>query len=135
MMNRRVFERMTHLLKQGSRVALLTLLLGAIGAFLLGSFASPAQAAASASPAVPGRATVEVRTIHANSFRVTEVTSSGNLTACYSLRHISRSRSPFLKGELSSLGTPVMYRLLHSLHKKKWRIDSFLLHRSVYIPT
>jgi hypothetical protein len=28
-----------------------------------------------------------------------------------------------------------MYSLLHSLHKKKKRIGSFLLHRSVYIPT
>ena len=84
MMNRRVFERRAHLLKQSARVALLAILLGAIGAFLLGSFASPAHAATSASPAVPGRATVEVRTFRANSFRVTEVTSSGSLTACYS---------------------------------------------------
>lgn len=57
MMSRRVFERMAHLLKHSARVALLAILLGAIGAFLLGSFASPAHAAASASPAaVPGRA-------------------------------------------------------------------------------
>ena len=84
MMNRRVFERMAHLLKHSARVALLAILFGAIGAFLLGSFASPAHAAVSAGPAVPGRATVEVRTIHANSFRVTELTSSGSLTACES---------------------------------------------------
>jgi len=76
---------MAHLLKQSARVALLAILLGAIGAFLLGSFASPAHAAASASPAaVPGRATVEVRTFLANSLRVTEWTASGSLTACYS---------------------------------------------------
>jgi hypothetical protein len=84
MMNRRVFERMAHLLKHSARVALLAILLGALGAFLLGSFASPAHAAASASPADIGRATVEVRTFRANSFRVTEVTSSDSLTACYS---------------------------------------------------
>src|SRR5215472_12253297 len=74
LMDQHVSSHLAQMLTHTFRVTLLALLLGALVAFLVGSFVPPAHAQTAASSVTPATTvTVQIRTMHANSVRVMEL--------------------------------------------------------------